>query len=353
VAAAAAPSLAQSASAIPETDPANAPTGDLVDLFPAALDGQDLEVSEFDGAEWLAQFDAADPDDATMIERTEALLTSLDGSLDDLSVATASHAPGDGNVATIAAMRVLGNKGHEIIPGAIGLMLGEVAFPDLEVRFNGGRDVLKVRDVDMPGAYPRTLVAIGDTLWILEAEPPLLDEILAALPPAPDAATPVFDLAASVPFELDGNRRVYLVVSSGWDYVYWLSENYPSQLDVIALESFLASGIAIKDVTTTSSIWTDPDGNIGAVLAAYQFAGADEAVLEKLLQEVILPGFGGFGSEYEAGQIAGRDVTLLLDQTLTEEDGTPRPVYLYVSGDTVFVLDAPEETTRAAIETLP
>lgn len=349
------PSVAQSPSPGAATEPpaGNPSEGDLAGQFPATLGGRDLQVTIDDGTEWMARFDTAGPDGAIVIERTKALLASVEGTVDDLTIATALHVPDEGEVATISALRVRGAEAHQIVDGAIGLMLGDVAVPALEVRISGGRDVLKVRDAEMPGAYPRTLVPVGDTLWIVQAEPPLLDEILSVLPAAPTAAAPAFDLASSVPLVLDGARRVYLVVSSGWDYVFWPTENSPSQLDAVALESFLASGITMDNVTTTSSVWTDTEGNIGAVLAAYQFAGADQDVLQGLLEDVILPRFEGLGSVHEPGQIAGRDVIVLRDETLIDSDGAPRPAYLYVSGDTIFVLDASEKTADAAIDALP
>lgn len=352
--------LLLAAVAAPATAQSPAPEGGddgrsarLADHFPTTLGGQPLEVTIDDGAGWLARFDESDADGATVIERTRSLLESVGASVEDLSIATAQHAPSEGNVATISAIRVRGAGAHDLIGGGIELLLGDVATPDLEMRIDGGRDVLKVRDAEMPGAYPRTLVATGDTLWIIEAEPPVLGEILAALPPDREPAPPAFDLAASVPRELAGDRRVYLVVSSGWDYVYWLSENYPSELETVALQSYLASGIPIDDVTTTSAVWTDDAGDIGAVLAAYQFAGADQATLEELLETVILPGFEGLGSEHEEIEVAGRTVTRLIDESLVGPEGDVRPITLYISGDTVFVLDADEEIIADAIASLP
>jgi hypothetical protein len=325
----------------------------LADAFPDQLGGAPLEVIVRSGPDWVAGFDASVDTEAAVISLTESLLTGVEATLDDLTIASALHTPSPGNVATISAVQVRDTAAHELVNGSIALLLGDVIAPELEVVFAGGRDVLKVRDTEMPGGYPRTLVPSGDTLWVIEAEPPLLDEIVAALPAAAERPGPVFDMAANAPLELAGNKRVYLLVSSGWDFVYWQSQNYPEELETIALDSYLASGIPIDAVTTTSSVWVDDEGAIGAVLAAYQFAGADDEVLEALLEDIVLPNFEGLDSTHEPGSLGGRDVTILRDSTLLGADGTPRPVYIYVSGDTIFALDAAEDAAATAIAALP
>lgn len=321
--------------------------------FPAQIGGSELDIRVQSGSDWVADYDAGVDLEAAVIARTESLVADVEATLDDLTIATAAHVPSPGNVVTIAAVQVNDVEAHELVDGAIALLLGDVIEPQVTVVFAGGRDVLKVRDAEVPGTYPRTLVPSGDTLWIIEAEPPLLDEIVAALPAPTERSAAAFDLAASVPLELEGNRRVYLLVSSGWDFVYWQSENYPQELEAIALESYLTSGVPIDAVTTTSSVWVDDEGQIGAVLAAYQFAGADEEELAALLDEVVVPSFLGFDSVRETGTLAGREVTVVRDSALVGLDGAPRPLYLFASGDTIFALDAAEATAAAAVAALP
>lgn len=325
----------------------------LADAFPAELGGSQLEIIVRSGPEWVATFDDSVDTEAAVISRTESLLSGVEATLEDLTIASAMHTPSPDNIATITAVQVRDTAAHELVNGTIALLLGDVIAPELEVVFSGGRDVLKVRDAEMPGAYPRTLVPGGDTLWIIEAEPPLLEEIVAALPPTAERRGPLFDMAAHAPLDLAGNKRVFLSVSSGWDFVYWQSQNYPQELDSIALESYLASGVPIDAVTTTSSVWVADDESVGAVLAAYQFAGAEEEVLANLLQDVVLPNFEGLESNHEPGTLGGRDVTVLRDSALLDADGNPRPLYLFVSGDTIFAIDAPEDTAVAAIAALP
>src|SRR3990170_7253636 len=70
---------------------------DLSASFPATLDGQPLEVVTFGGAEWLARQDPSTPEGSTVAERTEELVASVGGTIDELTVASALHEPSEGD----------------------------------------------------------------------------------------------------------------------------------------------------------------------------------------------------------------------------------------------------------------
>ena len=71
-------------------------------------------------------------------------------------------------------------------------------------------------------------------------------------------------------------------------------------------------------------MWTDDVGNIGAVLAGYQFASADAGTLDELLDDIVLPAFESFGATHAHGTLAGRDVTIMRNPNLLALDGAPR-----------------------------
>ena len=171
----------------------------LAGAFPDSVGDIPIEVGEESGADWVARFDTGEDIDVAVIARTNALVEGLDATLEDLTIASATLNPTPDNVASIAAVRVTGRGAHELIDGAIDLLLGDVLSPSIQVVYADGRDLLKVRDAEILGAYPRTLLPDGETLWIIEADQDVLGEILSQLPQSAARPTPVFDLASTIP----------------------------------------------------------------------------------------------------------------------------------------------------------
>lgn len=54
----------------------------------------------------------------------------------------------------------------------------------------GESEVIKVRDLTVPGTYPRTLHAVDDVVWIIDAEEPYLEPVLATLPASSGGRAP-------------------------------------------------------------------------------------------------------------------------------------------------------------------
>ena len=90
---------------------------------------------------------------------------------------------------------------------------------------------------------------------------------------------------------------------------------------------------------------------LATFLVAFRVSGVD---VDRLLAE-FLPAFAADLSEprQETGQVAGKDVVLLYDDTFTEATGEARPFHFYVSGDTLWMVSAPEPDLTEAFEKLP
>lgn len=332
----------------------------LAPQFPATLGGQPLEVQAFSGSEWLARVDPATEDGARVTERTQALVAAAGGSIDDLMVATALHEPSPGNHAAITAVRVAGASAADLVMPAIGLLLGDIADPALRLRQIGGKDVLRVTDAAVTGTYPRTVYAVADTVWVVEAEGEPLAEIVAALPererpPAPDTSA----LASGFPSRLGGERPTELYMATGWGGPISpaLGAMFGPESEDVAVRLFLERGVTLEDLTWAYSIWTD-ENDASTVLAAFQIAGLDAEGTQEVLAAVILPSFSsGFQQPTQAtSEIAGRQVVTLMDEALPEEDRASETYHFAVAGDTIWMINVPTadpERVAEAVGQLP
>lgn len=179
-------------------------TSALSTLFPATLQGVDVEVLACRGPDWLAMHDAADPDTAATIERTDALLASAGATIDDLTIAAARHEGEDGVATTITALQVEGAQASRFEELAVPLLLG-IERPEWSGDEIGpGRWVRRVRDEATPGSEPAWIYApTGDTLWIVTgAERELLADIFEALP-GPGGRFEVPELGVAITFRED------------------------------------------------------------------------------------------------------------------------------------------------------
>lgn len=167
----------------PVLDPATALAGDstLARRFPAAVDGQALVVSTRTFADWHAELDAERPPDAAFQDELEIYAEMAGVGLADISLATATHWHGR-NPHAVGAVRVPSADAHVLVDPTIELILGHIVEPEVEWIDIVGREVARVRDASMPGAYPGYAYPEGDTIWLVQSEEPILSELLDALP---------------------------------------------------------------------------------------------------------------------------------------------------------------------------
>jgi hypothetical protein len=100
-------------------------------------------------------------------------------------------------------------------------------------------------------------------------------------------------------------------------------------------------------------------------LSAYQIAGADQAVMGQILEEILLPRIRGGEARTEPVEVAGRALVLVQaprpQRVIGEEtqgavrlsEESTRTFYLYVSGDTIWWLEAEEPYLTELLEQLP
>ena len=180
------------------------PDGDLAESFPISVQGQPSEIEAWNGSEWVGRYDPETPDGATAIERTEVFVTALDATLEELTIATTLVEPSPDNYVTIAAARVAGVDEYDLFAPVIEFMLGDVSSPALRWSSIAGKWVISVRDASLRGVYPTTVYLSADTVWLVQADRPVLDGILATLPPATTAGrVDVPEAGITVTFPVD------------------------------------------------------------------------------------------------------------------------------------------------------
>ena len=122
--------------------------------------------------------------------------------------------------------------------------------------------------------------------------------------------------------------------------------------DLAETEALLeALGATMEDVSTATASRVSEDFTEFTFLVAFKVSGVDA---DRLLEE-ILSGFADDLSEprQETGQVAGKDVVLLYDDAFTEATGEAQPFHFYVSGDTLWMVSAPEPELTEAFDKLP
>jgi hypothetical protein len=335
------------------------PAADLAADFPDTLGGNELAVETFAGQAWLERMDAASPEGQAVAEKTQALLDAAGASIDDLTIATALYEPSDGNHAAITAVEIAGASAADLVSPTIGLLLGDVANPAISVRQLGSRHILRVADADQPGAYPRTVYPMGDTVWVVEAEQPVLLEIVEALPG--EASQPLSDpapvLAGEMPFLLGDEPRYQLQISSGWGDLLSTApgEMFGPQFEDAEVRLYLTEGLTADDLSTALGIWnTAADGTF---ILGFKIGGADEEVMRAVMDEVIIPSIS-VGSQQpttEERDLAGQRLTVVSDQGVEEEMRAQATYNFVVAGDTVWMVNlasADDAVLTEAVEAL-
>ncbi len=156
-------------------------TSGLAASFPTSV-GWPREVETWSGPEWLARLDPVMHRDANVIRATEALVAAADATLDDLTITTVLLEPSPGNFASIAAVHIPGARTLDLLDPVIPVMAAHIADPRISWRRVGERWIARVFDDAMPGVYPVTFYPAGDTVWVFQADLPLVERIVAELP---------------------------------------------------------------------------------------------------------------------------------------------------------------------------
>jgi hypothetical protein len=330
---------------------------DLRAMFPASVEGAALAVEVFDGAAWLGRQDPATEDGALVARRTEELVGAVGKGIGDLTVATALHQPSPGNHAAITAMRVAGAAAAELVRPAIALLLGDVSSPTLRVRAMAGRDVVRVTDAALPGSYPRTIYPAGDTVWVIEAEQPVLEEILVALPDIAEESwvDPAPVLVDEMPDELFGQRRAQVSVSSSWSGLLTTEPGamFGPEHEDVAVDLFLSEGITLEDLSSIFGVW-DTEADASAFVVGFHVDGGDAALMARLRDEVIVPSISQTAQQPTVGErtVAGRDVRVLTDQAI-EAAARAQETYHFVAGeDVVWMINLARADEEALVEVI-
>ena len=314
--------------------------------FPTTLAGQPVTPETFTGPEWLA----ANGDDATYNEGTEALLAGLGKTLDDLTVTSAMVEASPGNPAIVLAFQVDGTDPRQYVTEAADLLLGDIATPELLVRLVAGKWALRVVDAEQPGVYPRTLYLDDETLWVFQGDETYVWEALDQLPSPAAAAVDTVPLVTTIPLELGGYRRSLLYEVTEPLFLPALSERVGPALDDWLRDAYLEAGITPAEMIGIIALWGSAETPDGVQVEGYQLPGAPPELIERLRSEVLLASGDELpeGVGRSDGQIAGRDVVTL--------DTGSSLQHIFSSGDTVWIITdvaGQEAQVEEAISALP
>jgi hypothetical protein len=336
-----------------------APT-DLAAAFPDTVGGTELAVEVLDGPAWLERQDASTADGQLVVQRTEELVAATESSIDDLTIASAIHHPGEGDQATISAVQVAGADAGDVVRPSIALLLGDIANPAIRIRALGSKQVLRVSDADLPGSYPKTVYPFGDTVWVVEAEQPALLEIVEALPgePAGEPVDPAPELIAEIPFLLAGEGRSQVQVTSGWTNLLSTGpgEMFGPQFEEQELQLYLDQGITAADLVSVFGVWDTVAE--GAFIVGFRIDGADAELMSGVLTDVIVPAISLTSQQPTVGEreLAGRALTVVTDEAVDEADRALSTYNFLVAGDTVWMVNLAtddEAVLTEALEKLP
>lgn len=166
------------------------PATDILAWLPAVLDGAEAQIGLFDGLTWIDRFDPTVPAEADSIASAAAAVGSLGATLDELEIVAARYDHSPGNVVAVTAWRLQDTPAAELAMPALRAMYEPEAELVLRVDTVAGSEVIKVRDLTLPGVYRRVLHAVDDVVWIIDADEEALASVLAALPASADGSAP-------------------------------------------------------------------------------------------------------------------------------------------------------------------
>ncbi len=149
-----------------------------------------IDAETWSGSDWVARLDPVMRTDANAIRGVQALITAAGSTLADLTIGTGIVEPQPGNYAAVSAVRTRG-LGFDLIGPTIAAMAPHIEDPQVRWEQRSGRWVAVVHDGTMPGAYPMSFYPAGDTTWVLQADHPLVETIVAAIPAASGQEVPL------------------------------------------------------------------------------------------------------------------------------------------------------------------
>jgi hypothetical protein len=327
---------------LPAATPVAAQDDDIA--FPETIAGLEVQVDTYTGPEYLELLSGDDAENRTFTEGTQALVEGVGATIDDLTVRTGLYDPPDGQPAVVAAFRIDGADARDFVRDAVGVVLGDVTVPDLLLRPIADRWVLRVVDAAMPGVYPRTLLLDDDTVWIMEGDEIYVREALLSLPEQPGLSSRVeSEMADQIPYVLDGRRRTGLYESTEPLFLPTLSDRLNA--DVAAIERwlvdlYLEGGITPAEMVGLVTWWGIESSQDSVQVEGYQLAGADPALVQRLLDEIILAESGlPAGATRVDEEIGGRQVaTVEVPPSELEPDLPTLRQHIFTSGDTVWVV---------------
>jgi cyclophilin family peptidyl-prolyl cis-trans isomerase len=149
---------------------------ELAAMFPAQLGGAPLSVRSWTGRELLAQAGGGSPG----MDEMEAALETQGKTLDDLTLASAQTETNRG-FANVVAIRVKGADAASFLTRLGALITG---YADLQATPGqvGGKQLSVLTDGPDNGQGRSYGYGNGEVLWLIQADDPLLEELLAALP---------------------------------------------------------------------------------------------------------------------------------------------------------------------------
>ncbi len=165
----------------------------------------------------------------------------------------------------------------------------------------------------------------------------------------PDAATTLAQsvFAGAFPAELGGAPWTSLTVTTGEASFETSSEEDRATMSAI-LEELDAT---IEDVAVLNAQQFNEDFSEYSIGSVLRVTDADAA----RLLELFLPEFAADFEDpmQEAGQVSGKDVTILYDATTEGIFGIDQPFYFYATGDTLYVVTAAEPKLSELLDALP
>ena len=168
------------------------------------------------------------------------------------------------------------------------------------------------------------------------------------------------DIVAMFPTELDG-EPFESTVQRGSETLEALDpDNEEDAEQITEINAMLeAAGATIDDMTIVTGFRVNAE-NSGweALIQAAQVNGVEEQVMRDVVQELFITAWEEFadGSDLrrEERQVNGKDVIALVSTDSSDvEEGDANGMYFYVTGDTAWVVAAPERVSSEVLDRLP
>ena len=199
------------------------------------------------------------------------------------------------------------------------------------------------------GTHRLPVSALAALLLMVPGSAVAQDESPSAASPAPDSQGMLAEseFAGVFPTELGGLPWEQVTISIGAQNIEDSGDEEVAQFQRLVE----ALGATIEDVSTANASRFDADLTEFSIVSAFKVAGVDA----QRLFEALLPEFVADLEEpvLEDGQVAGKDVVIAYDATTEGFFGEAQPLYLYASGDIVWIVSAAEPLLTEAFEKLP